>query len=186
MVELALIVLTHLKDQRVEPLSHPTNRDVLQRQVISNFQVVRARQNLLRFFKPDPSFRVLPQSLALGRIKMEAHSESITVIPSRFASISENPHVPSRTLAPSHTSQSCRGTYRCTNPAQIRRDRHSATVRRQRHFRQSSGPERHPPTPAKHTPARGHSRKTARSCSGSASVPSARNSHARSSVVQRR
>jgi hypothetical protein len=56
MVELALIVLTHLKDQRVKPLPHPTNRDVLQRQVISNFQVVRALENLLRFFKPIPRF----------------------------------------------------------------------------------------------------------------------------------
>src|SRR5665213_1618313 len=131
MVELTLIVLTHLKDQRVEPLPHPTNRDVLRRQIISNFQVVRARENLLRFFKPDPPLRVLPQSLALGRIKMEAHIESITVIPIGVVSTSKNPRGLSRTLAPSHISQSCRETYRCTNRAQSRGDRHFAMERQQ-------------------------------------------------------
>lgn len=59
MVELALIVLTHLKNQRIESPPHPSNRDVLQRQVISNVQVVRARKNFLRLLKTNSPLRIL-------------------------------------------------------------------------------------------------------------------------------
>src|ERR1017187_6160473 len=75
MIELALIILTHLKDQRVEPLPHPANRDVLQGQVISNFEVVRTQENLLRLLKPDAPLRVLPQSLALRPVKIKSHTK---------------------------------------------------------------------------------------------------------------
>lgn len=75
MIELALIILTHLKDQRVEPLPNPANRDVLQGQVISDFEVVRTLKNLLCLLKPDAAFRVLPQHLALHPVKIKAHTK---------------------------------------------------------------------------------------------------------------
>jgi len=71
-IELALIVLAHLKDHGVALLSNPANGTILLRQVGALVLIVRTRKNLLRLLKPDAALRVLPQPHALHRIEVEA------------------------------------------------------------------------------------------------------------------
>jgi len=80
MIELALFVLAHFKDESIEPLINPADRSMLFRQVGTVVLVVGTGEELLRFFEPDSALRVPPQSLTLAPIEVEPHSGSITVI----------------------------------------------------------------------------------------------------------
>lgn len=56
---------------------------MLFRQVGTVVLVVGMGEELQRFFEPDSSLQVPPQSLTLAPIEMEPHLVSITVIPNR-------------------------------------------------------------------------------------------------------
>jgi hypothetical protein len=71
-IELTLIVLSDLKDQCVEPPSHPTDHAILLRVIGTAVLIVRALKNLQRLFEPNTALRVLPQPQALSRIEVEA------------------------------------------------------------------------------------------------------------------
>jgi hypothetical protein len=53
MVKLAFVVFPHLEDQRIQFVPDPSDRTVLFRQVASLVLVIRAKKNLLNFFKAD-------------------------------------------------------------------------------------------------------------------------------------
>jgi hypothetical protein len=73
MIELALFVFAHFKDERAEPLTNPANRSMLLRQVGTAILVVGMGEELKRFFEPDPTFQVPSQSLTLAPIEVEPH-----------------------------------------------------------------------------------------------------------------
>jgi hypothetical protein len=70
-IELTLIVLSHLEDQGVEPPPNPTDRAILLRVIGTAVLIVRALKNLQRLFEPNTALRVLPQPQALRRIEVE-------------------------------------------------------------------------------------------------------------------
>jgi hypothetical protein len=72
-VKLAFLILPHLKDERVQALSHPANRTVLLRQIRALIEVVGPVKYPLRLFKADPTAGILPQSLAFARIEVKTH-----------------------------------------------------------------------------------------------------------------
>ena len=80
MVILARGVLPHLKDDGKESVSDPADGPVLLRGVGTLIEIIRMRKDLLRLFKTDTPPRILAQTRALARVKVEAHY-SITVIP---------------------------------------------------------------------------------------------------------
>jgi hypothetical protein len=73
MVKLAFVVFPHLEDQRIQFVPDPSDRTVLFRQVASLVLVIRAKKNLLNFFKADTPLRIAPQSLALAWIEVKPH-----------------------------------------------------------------------------------------------------------------
>src|SRR5664280_2493077 len=77
---LSLCVFAHFEDDRVNPISHPTNGTLLFRKVQPLIQVIRVRGTFQHFFEADstPGIRLRP--LALPLIEVESHN-GITVIP---------------------------------------------------------------------------------------------------------
>ena len=57
-VTLSFLVLPHLKNDGVQMLSDPTDRPVLLGPIRALVKVVWVRENFLRLFKSDASFRV--------------------------------------------------------------------------------------------------------------------------------
>src|SRR5882724_9804843 len=80
MIKLSLGIFADLENDRVEPGAHPTDGAVLRWQVQTLIQIIRAKENFLRFLKSDAALRIPPKTTALPRVEMEAHA-SITVIP---------------------------------------------------------------------------------------------------------
>jgi hypothetical protein len=72
MVELALLVFSYFKDERIEVWAHPANRSILLREIRSLVQIVRAIEDCPRLFKSDAVLGSLPQALAFARIEVEA------------------------------------------------------------------------------------------------------------------
>jgi hypothetical protein len=60
MIEFALFVLAHFKDEGVEPHINPADRSMLFRQVGTVVLVVGTGEELPRFFESDPALRVPP------------------------------------------------------------------------------------------------------------------------------
>jgi hypothetical protein len=76
----ALLILTNLKDHRVQAFSYPSDRPVLIREIGALVEVIGVRENLLHFLKADPALGICPQPLALPGVKQESHT-GIRVIP---------------------------------------------------------------------------------------------------------
>jgi len=72
-VEFALFVLAHFKNEGVESLVNPTDGSILFRHVGTVVLVVRTGEELLRFFEPDPALWVPTQSFTLAPIEVEPH-----------------------------------------------------------------------------------------------------------------
>src|SRR5271166_5841500 len=67
-VELALFVIAHLKDQGVKRRPHPSNCPELLRKVNALIQVIGPCEYLLSLLEADPAFGILPQLHALARV----------------------------------------------------------------------------------------------------------------------
>ncbi len=89
-----------LTDQRIQPFTDPTNRKILLWQLGTQALAIGPREDLLRLLKPDPALRVRPQLLALMRIKLKSHTDSITVIPKTRRSSTEPASSPPRLYTP--------------------------------------------------------------------------------------
>ncbi len=72
-IELAFFVFAHLKDDGVKPFSHPPDGPMLFRQIGTIVLLIRAREYLLHLFKPNTTFSIRPQPLALAPIEVESH-----------------------------------------------------------------------------------------------------------------
>lgn len=68
MVVFASLVTPNLEDQGIKALSRPANRSILRGNIRTLVEVIRVRENFLRFLKTDPPPEVLPQSLAVAGI----------------------------------------------------------------------------------------------------------------------
>ncbi len=97
MVVFAFPILPDLKDDGVEPLSHPADRPVLCREIGALVKVIGVHENTLCLLKADSTLWVRPQSPALARIKVESHLD-ITVIPQFSSTSSHEPASASRRI----------------------------------------------------------------------------------------
>ena len=73
MIELPFRIFPNLKNNRIEPPFHPTDRAMLSRKVRTLVAVIRMIENLLHLLEADSTLRVPPKALALSLIKMESH-----------------------------------------------------------------------------------------------------------------
>jgi len=67
------LILTHLKNDGVEPLPDPADGTVLFRQVRPLIEVIRTKKDLLYLFEADSPSRVRPQSPAFPIVEVESH-----------------------------------------------------------------------------------------------------------------
>src|ERR1700722_3257882 len=72
-VVLSFVVLSHLKNDGVQPLAHPPDGPILLRPIRAAIEVVGVRKNLFYLFESDASLRVRPQPLALALIELKSH-----------------------------------------------------------------------------------------------------------------
>jgi len=73
MIKLSLGIFADLENDRVEPGAHPTDGAVLRWKVQTLIQIIRVKENFLRFLKSDAALRIPPKALALSLIEMESH-----------------------------------------------------------------------------------------------------------------
>jgi hypothetical protein len=92
-VILSLLVLAHLKDNRVEAATHTSNSTVLFPRIRASVKVIGMRENLLRLFKSDFSLgvRLQPSTLAPAESKTRDGIRVIPYVPFRPGRKSKNP-----------------------------------------------------------------------------------------------
>src|ERR1039458_957587 len=72
-VILAFFVFANFEDHGVKRSPNPSDCAELLGEIGASIQIIWTGKNLLRLFKADPAFRVLPQLPALARIEVESH-----------------------------------------------------------------------------------------------------------------
>ena len=73
MVELSFRIFPNLKNDRVQPASHPADGAMLSGKVQTLVGVIGVIENLLHFLEADSTLRVPPKAFALSLIEMESH-----------------------------------------------------------------------------------------------------------------
>jgi hypothetical protein len=73
MQNLALLVFPDLKDDGIQPVTHPPDGEKLLWNVGPSIKPIRLREQLARLLKSDPAPGIRPETLAFPRIKAEAH-----------------------------------------------------------------------------------------------------------------
>lgn len=73
MQDLSLVVLPDLKDNGIQPVSHPADREKLLWRVGSSIEPIRPGEQLLRLLEPYASAGISPQALTFSRVEAEAH-----------------------------------------------------------------------------------------------------------------
>jgi len=71
--DLSLIVFSDLKDDGIQPISHPTDCEKLLWDVGSSIEPIRPGEQFLRFLEPYASARICPQASAFSRVETETH-----------------------------------------------------------------------------------------------------------------
>src|SRR5260370_18721260 len=79
MVELPFCVFVNLKNHRIQTITYPTDRAMLNGEIGTLVGVVGMEENLLRLLETDSAPWIPPKALALPLIEVESH-ECITVI----------------------------------------------------------------------------------------------------------
>jgi hypothetical protein len=80
MVELSFRVFANLKDHRIQTITYPANRAMLNGQIGTLIGVIGVKENLLCLLEADSASRISPKTPALPLIEVESH-DGITVIP---------------------------------------------------------------------------------------------------------
>jgi hypothetical protein len=65
-------IVAHLENQGLHSATHPADHAILFRNIRARIQVVRTREDFLRFLETDAPLWVCPELLALLRVKIEA------------------------------------------------------------------------------------------------------------------
>ncbi len=73
MVELSFRIFPNLKYHRVQALSHPANRAMLNREIRTLVGIVGMEENLLHLLEADSAPWIPPKAFALPLIKVESH-----------------------------------------------------------------------------------------------------------------
>jgi len=73
MTVFAFIIHANLVNERIQLSGYPADDSKLRRIIGSAVFIIRMAEDLLRFLKSDPAFRVSSESLAFLWIKLEAH-----------------------------------------------------------------------------------------------------------------
>src|SRR5579863_395787 len=71
--DLALFVFSEFKNDRIKPVTHPTDGQELFWNVGPLIEPIRLGEQLLRLFEPDASARIRPEATALSRVKAKTH-----------------------------------------------------------------------------------------------------------------
>ena len=69
MQNLTLLVLTELKDDRVQPVTDPANGHLLFRNIGSLVEPIRPQEQILHFLEPDAALGICSETLTLSRIE---------------------------------------------------------------------------------------------------------------------
>jgi len=73
MQNLALPVFPDFEDDRIQPVTHPSDGQKLLRNVGSPIEPIRLAEQLSRLLEPDATPGIRPEAAALSRIETEAH-----------------------------------------------------------------------------------------------------------------
>jgi hypothetical protein len=78
MQNLALRIFAEFENHGIQSITYPADGPVLLRNIGALFEPIGMGEQFLRFFKPDPTPRIRPESLAFSRVESETR---ITIIP---------------------------------------------------------------------------------------------------------
>ena len=73
MKDLSLIVFSDLKDDGIESIADPANRQKLLGSIGASIKPIRPREQFARFLKTYASARILSQTFAFSLVEAKAH-----------------------------------------------------------------------------------------------------------------
>jgi hypothetical protein len=73
MIELSFRIFPNLKNDRIQPATHPTDGAMLGGKVGALVAVIRMIENLLYLLEADSALRISPKPFALTFVEMESH-----------------------------------------------------------------------------------------------------------------
>jgi hypothetical protein len=71
--DLSLVVLSDFKNDGIQPIADPTDRQKLLRNVGSLIEPIWSGEQLVRLLEPYASARILPQAFAFSKVKAKTH-----------------------------------------------------------------------------------------------------------------